>query len=272
MNWKRRLVSLSYRGSAYFGFSVSPSKATIKETLYKKIFAILPEDAQKSDLSFQYSSRTDSGVHALDQRCSFLLPDYLTDKKAKDLLNQRLPDDIKIESLVEIEETYNLRDHILGKDYYYWVSFQPKNPFYTSMRWTLSGQFDWEAAQKYMTLFLGEHDFAPFSKNQKQYKSTLCTLYKSEIIIIGSNQWLIQIRGNRFLHHMIRFIIGYLIAWLKSDRVIPDRYQDLFTLTCEPSSLLAPAEGLYLVKTWLDNYVNSGWTDEKFQPFPLIKI
>lgn len=272
MIWKRRLTSVSYQGSAYYGFSVSPSKATIKETLAHKICTLLPDDTQKTDLGFQYSSRTDSGVHALDQQCSFLLPDYLSDQKAKNLLNERLPGDIKIESLVEVEEEYSLRDHVVGKDYYYWISFQPKNPFYASLRWTLPDQYEWKVAQKYLSLLVGEHDFAAFAKNQKQYKSTLCTLYKAEIKLVGTTQWIIQIRGNRFLHHMIRFIVGYMIAWLQSGRSLPCRYEDLFTLTCEPSSLLAPSGGLYLVKTWLDHSIHQNWKEVEFSPFPLLHV
>ncbi len=263
--WQRRLVSLAYQGTAYYGFSVSPSKATIKDTLYDKILTLLPRGSSKADLGFQYSSRTDSGVHALDQKCSFLLPDYFSDQKAMNLINDRLPGDIRIESMVSIDNLFNLQDVILGKDYYYWISFQPRHPFFSNFRWAIPYEFSIISARQYLSLMMGEHDFSRFAKNQKQYKSTFCTLYKGEIQVLENNQWLIQIRGNRFLHHMIRFIVGYLFAWMKSNQPIPDSYEALFSLTCQASSLLAPAEGLYLVKTWLNTESSSeDWYNAPF--------
>lgn len=268
--WQRRLVSLSYQGTAYYGFSVSPSKPTIKEALYDRILTLLPRGSSKADLGFQYSSRTDSGVHAFDQKCSFFLPEYFSDQKGMNLINERLPGDIRIESMVSVDPDFNLRDCILGKDYYYWISFQPRQPFFSSLRWAVPDHFDLPSARKYMSLLAGEHDFSYFAKNQKQYKSTFCTLYRTEIQWLENNQWLIQIRGNRFLHHMIRFITGFLFAWLKTGKPIPDAYEDLFGLTCQASSLLAPAEGLYLVKTWLNN--ESGAPDWYQSPFPLFPL
>jgi len=249
--WQRRLISLSYQGTAYSGFSSSPNCITVKDTLYHSIFSILPKATTAENLGFQYSSRTDKGVHALDQKCSFLLPSYFSDIKAMQLLNERLPGDMKIVNMVSVDNSFVLRDVVLGKDYYYWLSFGPRDPFFSSLRWSIPCIGNLDSAQQYCSLLVGEHDFSYFAKNMKQYKSTVCRIYKAEIRVIEQDQWLLQIRGNRFLHHMIRFITGFLYAWLKSKKPIPNRYEDLFTLTCQASSLLAPGGGLYLVKTWL---------------------
>ena len=127
----KRIAHVSYDGTDYHGFSISPGKSTIQETIEEVLSKIIDDTSGSSHIDF--TSRTDRGVHAMDQVITFFMPDFFDDQKLLFILNQRLPSDIRFQQLSTVPDSYLLRDKILTKLYRYTLSNDCKNPFFIHM-------------------------------------------------------------------------------------------------------------------------------------------
>lgn len=156
-------------------------------------------------------SRTDAGVHALAQIANFKTSESLTEAEIKNYLNKHLPEDISIKDLRLVSENFHARYNAKDKTYLYKIwNEEYSNPFMRKYSMHVEKKLDIHRMKKASQYFIGEHDFTAFTNAKSKTKSMVREIYS---IDIEESTGLIQIRvrGNGFLHNMVRRITGTLI-------------------------------------------------------------
>ncbi len=239
---KRVRLIISYDGTNYCGWQIQINGITVEEVINRELSSLLGED-----VAVIGASRTDSGVHAVGNVAVFDTETKIPAEKISFALNQRLPDDIRIQKSEEVSEDFHPRYCDSTKTYEYKILNRkfpdPLNRLYTHFVYMPLDVQKMKEAAEYI---VGEHDFASFCSSGSQVKTTTRTVYNLDITK-DDDIIKIKISGNGFLYNMVRIIVGTLLKvglgiyppeHVKEIIEAKDRY------TAGPK---APAKGLTLV-------------------------
>ncbi len=245
-------LTLAYSGSAYKGWQVQPNRQTIQGELLKRLRLML----RNPELKIYGSSRTDAGVHALDQQVSFEteMPEAFTPEDLMGRLNRWLPEDILVRSARICDQPFNARYDNCGKAYTYCIAPGQKiNPLFANYVWKTPHQLDLAAMRQAAALLQGEHDFASFAVNPgRVIESTVRNLRRLEVIDTPDGMVYIVAVGDSFLYKMVRSLAGYLVhvgyGYAKPEdasRVLAGKNRSL-------AADSAPPQGLFLAKVFFN--------------------
>ena len=164
----------------------------------------------KSRIIVKGSGRTDSCVHAMGQVAHFDIDSNLTEIEIKNALNFYTNEHCKIMSLCKIHDRFDSRFDAKNRTYKYQIYFG-KSILYRNQAWLKNDSIDIKILNKLAEIILGEHDFLSFSKYNPDIENTRSIIYHSKWH--KEEQFLsYTICANRFLHHMIRYLVGVMIA------------------------------------------------------------
>lgn len=170
---RRILLRVAYDGTNYHGWQLQPNAATIEVELNRALCALTGEEIVVTG-----ASRTDAGVHALGNVAVFDTTSRIPAEKFSYALNQRLPEDIVIQSSKQVADDFHPRHCDCRKTYEYDILNRTfPLPAYRNTAYFLYGTLDIEAMQKACQAFLGEHDFASFCAAGAQVQTTVRTIY-----------------------------------------------------------------------------------------------
>lgn len=236
-------LTVAYDGTAYHGWQLQKNGNTIEAELNRHLSELLREDIQVIG-----ASRTDSGVHALCNIAVFDTDTKMAAEKISYALNQRLPEDIRIQGSCEVAEDFHPRKCKSIKTYEYKIwrgEFpMPTQRLYAHFMYTpLNVELMREAA----AYLEGRHDFKSFCSVDSQAESTIRTIYKLELIEEG-NLLRIRISGNGFLYNMVRIIVGTLVEFGKEKYPTEKMPEILAALDRQAAGPTMPAKGLTLVQ------------------------
>lgn len=205
---KRIKLVVAYEGTNYCGWQIQPSGITIEEVLNRTLSELLGEEIKVTG-----ASRTDSGVHSLGNVAVFDTNTRIPPEKICYALNQRLPEDIVVQSSAEVPQDFHPRHCYSEKTYEYRI-LNRKIPMPTLRRNTYFyyRDLDVENMQKAAKYLVGRHDFKSFCSVRTAVEDTVreilsCTVEKSPEDIIT-----IRVTGTGFLYNMVRIIAGTLIS------------------------------------------------------------
>lgn len=190
------------------------------------------------------AGRTDAGVHGLMQVIHFDTPLQRTPSSWVRGTNSFLPRDIAVEWAQEVPDTFHCRASALSRRYAYIVLESPVRPSVDAGRvgWAFRA-LDLAAMHQASACLVGEHDFTSFRASACQALSPIKTLQRIDISRRGA-YWRFEFEANAFLHHMIRNIMGCLVAvgqgkyppdWLQD--VLLERDRDAAAPTFSPNGL-----------------------------------
>lgn len=240
---KRIKLVVSYDGTNYCGWQEQPNGITIEEVLNRELSAFLHEDIHVIG-----TSRTDSGVHALGNIAVFDTETKIPGDKMCFALNQRLPEDIVIQSSCEVPLDYHPRKRNTIKTYEYRILNRtfpiPSLRFNTHFVYM---PLDVERMQQAAEYLVGEHDFVSFCSARNQAEDTIRTLY--EVSVTKQDDVItIRLSGNGFLYNMVRIIAGTLMK--VGLKVYPAEHVEEMLLACnrDVAGPKAPARGLTLME------------------------
>lgn len=249
----RIALGLQYDGSSYSGWQTQPNGNTIQDDLEKAITAFIGEQgSQVHPVSTITAGRTDSGVHALGQVVHF---DTQVERDPFSWvrgINSFLPKDIAINWAKPVSDEFSARFSAFERTYIYALHAGPcRAPLVSSRAGYLllppQKWFDIAAMQSSAQYLIGEHDFTSFRSSECQSKTPVKTIYS--IDIISQEPWLyFRIRGNAFLHHMVRNLVGSFLQ-IGVGKQSPEWMGQI--LASKDRRLAAPtfmADGLYLAK------------------------
>jgi tRNA pseudouridine38-40 synthase len=207
----RIALGLSYRGSSYRGWQSQPGGHTVQDHLEAALstFAARPIKAV-------CAGRTDAGVHALNQ-VVHLDPEVVRESFSWVRgTNTFLPEDISVQWCRAVPDDFHARNSARGRRYVYWLLESPVRPsIEAGMCGWVFRPLDADAMRRAAAFLLGEHDFTSFRSSECQSPTPVKTL--REITIEGrgaplSRYWRFEFEGTAFLHHMIRNIMGCMVA------------------------------------------------------------
>ena len=248
----RMVLGLQYDGSSYSGWQSQVSLNTVQDKLEAAIARFIGDSSIDDLIRVITAGRTDTGVHALGQVVHFDANVEREDWSWVRGINSFLPESIVVNWAKPVSDEFSARFSAYERTYIYAMH---AGPCRSPMAATRAGYFmmpadKWfdvpamEAAAQYL---IGEHDFSSFRSSECQAKSPIKTLYSIEII--SAQPWLyFKIRGNAFLHHMVRNLVGTFLMigigkqsseWMSEVLAAKDRRVAAPTF--------AP-DGLYLVK------------------------
>ncbi len=197
---------IAYDGTNYCGWQIQDNGITIEEVLNRELSALL-----KEDIKVIGASRTDSGVHALGNVAVFDTETRIPAEKISFALNQRLPDDIRIQESCQVADDFHPRfcDTIKTYEYSIWNSRFP-NPMVRLYSKFVYYNIDVEKMQRAADYLVGEHDFKSFCSTRTQVENTVRTVTEISFRKEG-NMIIMKICGTGFLYNMVRIIMGTLL-------------------------------------------------------------
>ena len=234
---------IQYDGTDYSGWQIQNNAPTVQKKIVEAIEVIT-----KENINLIGSGRTDSGVHALGQVANFRIETELDTYKFKYSLNSILLDDISVLKIEKVEESFHSRFDAKRRSYIYLFSYN-KSPFYKkySYHYFPLTKLDFSVLNKISKSLIGEHDFTSFSKKNAEVEDKTCNV--SEICWRkGKELSVVYITANRFLHGMVRTIVGTLLYAAENN--LDENYLTdiLERKDREEANESLPAKGLFLYK------------------------
>ena len=239
---KRVMLIVAYDGTNYCGWQIQPNGNTIEGELNRALSELLGEKIIVSG-----ASRTDAGVHSCGNVAVFDTIARMPAEKISYALNQRLPEDIRIQLSEEVEPDFHPRYCDSEKTYEYRI-LNRRFPVPTERLYSYFYHYklDVDKMKEATSYLIGRHDFASFCGSGAQVKTPIRTVTSMDVWRDG-DMVTIRISGTGFLYNMVRIISGTLIE-IGNGQYPPER-MDKILKACDRGAAgpTAPAQGLTLM-------------------------
>jgi tRNA pseudouridine38-40 synthase len=236
----RYFLEVAYRGKNYSGFQSQENANTIQQEI-EKAFRIL----QREPVSLTGSSRTDAGVHALQNFFHFDFEDILHPQFVYKI-NAILPGDIVVKSVRSVADDAHCRFDAISRTYEYFI-YRGKDPFLEDRAWYFPYTIDQDALQHAARVIMEYHDFTSFSKRNTQVKTFDCSILESAWT--QREEGLVyRVRANRFLRGMVRALVATMLQVGRGTLTIDQFRAIIDAKDCTRASFAAPSHGLFLVE------------------------
>lgn len=235
-------LTLSYDGTRYRGWQ---KQGNTVQTVQAKLETLLARALEQS-VEVAGSGRTDAGVHARRQVCSFRVNTDRSCEELLALLREYLPEDIGALSLEKAPERFHARLSAVRKTYVYrvWNSFTPcvfeRKYVYAEPR-----PLDLDAMRRAAALLCGRHDYSAFSSGKKTGRAATRTVESVAVERCGEEVRL-TFTGDGFLYNMVRILTGTLLEVGLGERNAEDMPAILASHSRANAGFTAPAQGLFL--------------------------
>jgi tRNA pseudouridine38-40 synthase len=254
---EQRLVKLTlhYDGGAFQGWQVQPGARTVQSELEAALSRLTA-----NTVTVIGAGRTDSGVHATGQVASALVPLKWTASELQRALNAVLPDEIWVDAAEDVPHSFHARYSAIARGYIYRIGLMDvaRSPFRRRWCWPIADTLDRGLLGSAAALLIGERAFGSFAKAGQEARGEICVVH-----IARWNEWRggleFRVVANRFLHHMVRYLVGTMVDVARGRRP-PDDIDAL--LRREPAvttSPPAPAKGLFLARVFYSPEALSTW-------------
>lgn len=240
---KNYLLHIQYDGTNYAGWQMQQNAMTVQQKIVDAIEVIT-----KECVNLIGSGRTDTGVHALGQVANFRTEKELDLYKFRYQLNSILPQDISITKMEKAAENFHARFDAKSRSYLYLFSHW-KTPFYYKYAhfYPPISKIDFSKLNEISKVLLSEHDFTSFSRKNPDVDDKTCKI--SEIRWRkGRDLSTFYITANRFMHGMVRAIIGTLLYTAEQNLDGNYLLEILNKKNREEAGESIPAKGLFLFK------------------------
>lgn len=238
---KNYKLIIQYDGTNYSGWQIQENSVTVQQKITDSIEIILREK-----VNLIGSGRTDAGVHAIGQAANFNTEKITGIPKFQHSLNSILPADISIIKMEEAHENFHARFDAVRRSYFYLIS-RDKSPFFHKYSLHYSPALDLNYLNKMSDLFLGRHDFTSFSRKSSENGNKICSVEQA-FWKETRGMIIFLIEADRFLHGMVRTIVGTLLNACKNN--LDEEYITRIFSSKEraAAAAAAPAKGLFLYK------------------------
>ena len=239
-------ITLQYDGTGFRGWQLQNKERTVQGEI---------EDAlqilnKKKLIRVHGAGRTDTGVHAMGQIAHFDFNTDLDTCALKDALNGNLARDVRVMDCVVVSPEFHARFSALRRYYQYRCR---TNIFLLDRNYTwLIGSVDLTLLNEAASVIIGNHDFTSFSKNSEDLDHRRCIIYDS---VWKENGDVVNyhVSGNRFLHHMVRYLVGTMLE-ISRGKIKIEQFKELINHPIENVNIFkAPPQGLVLTRVDYDD-------------------
>jgi len=244
----RYFLEVSYKGTRFNGFQIQQNANSIQAEL-QKVFEII-----KRPVVMTGSSRTDSGVHAIQNYLHFDLEEDIQERMIYKL-NAILPADIMIRSITPVKSEAHCRFDAVSREYKYYI-YRKKNPFLNDRAYYFPYKIDIDSMEKAAGIIKKHTDFTSFSRRNTQVKTFECKImssqweWKNDVLVY-------QVEGNRFLRGMVRALTATMLKVGRNKISITEFEEILNARNCTEASFGVPPHGLFLIAV---NYMQDYFT------------
>ncbi len=235
----RLKMIVSYDGSYFHGFQRQTTLTTVQGNI-ENILEII----YKEKITITYAGRTDAGVHAVEQVVHYDSEQIIPLANLKRVLNKSLKPHIYIKDISYVDNSFHSRysEHIT--EYRYIISTNEFNPFQSNYIYFYDRILNIDLIKKSIQYIIGTHDFKALSKGNEK-DNTIRTIYSFDIEE-KNNEYVFIIKGNGFLHNMVRIIMALLIK-VNEGKIKPDEVKEIINSKDRKKvPWCAPSNGLYL--------------------------
>lgn len=241
----RYQLTLHYDGSGFHGWQVQKEGRTVQGELESALERLT--GARRAVIG---SGRTDRGVHATGQVASVDVPSRWSGTELRRALNAVLPDEIWVAGIARVGGRFHPRYDAVSRTYTYRLGTAPEaeSPFHRLTCWPLSDSIDRSALEEAASSLPGNHSFRSFAKAGQEERGDRCTVQAAcwEPWRLG---FLFRITADRYLHHMVRYLVGTMVDIARQRRPGGDMVALLEGSAPDlETSPPAPPQGLFLTR------------------------
>lgn len=233
-----------YDGADFAGWQVQPQKRTVQGALEDAVARLC-----QAPIRVMGAGRTDAGVHARGQAVGLEVPERWETAELRRALNAILPDDVWIAAAHEMRPGFHARYSAIERRYRFYVATGPtaESPFRRRWAWAVGRDLDPRLLDACAQAVGGEHVFRAFAVRgtAPDTDDHRCTV-SSAAWTRTEEGWMFEIAANRFLHHMVRFLVGTMVDVASGKRPLSDFALLLVSTTNDDVSPPAPAHALFL--------------------------
>lgn len=236
-------IVLEYDGTDFCGWQYQPNLRTVQDELQRSLKKIF-----QKEINVIGAGRTDSGVHARAQVANFLIEKEMAPGTIMAALNGNLPKDIRVLSSEEVELSFNSRFSAIKRHYRYHIT-RIERAINRNYIWCFKTYLDIDKMQQASDFLLGDQDFKSFCQEGADVKHHFCQMEK--LTWEQKNETItLDIIANRFLHNMVRIIVGTMIDVGRGYTAAEKIPEILQAKDRKQSGQTAPAKGLCLEKIY----------------------
>jgi tRNA pseudouridine38-40 synthase len=242
----RYFLEVSYKGTNYSGFQIQKNANSVQAEI-EKAFRVL----QKEQIVLTGSSRTDAGVHALQNFFHFdfekeMHPHFVYK------MNAILPADIVVRNIIPVMDDAHCRFDAISREYKYYI-YRYKDPFLKDRAFYFPYRVDLEVMQEAAIEIKKYTNFTSFSKRNTQVKTFDCCIME------GKWQWedeclVFYVKADRFLRGMVRALVATMLKLGRGKMTLSEFKDVIEEKDCSEASFAAPSQGLFLISV---NYPES---------------
>ena len=235
----RYFIEVAYKGTAYSGFQVQQNANSIQAEIEKALKIYF-----RKDFELTGSSRTDAGVHALQNYFHFDFEEQINDVVYQ--LNAILPDDIVVKRIFAVKEDAHCRFDAISREYRYHI-YHKKDPFIADTAYYYPYALNLELLNDAAKAILAYTNFTSFSKRNTQVKSFDCAITESEWIQV-ENGIQYTVRSNRFLRGMVKGLVGTMLQVGRGKLSVEEFKTIIESKDSSQADFSVPSHGLFLIK------------------------
>jgi len=239
---------VEYNGASFSGWQIQSEQLTVQGSLADAVSKVTAKKVEVIG-----AGRTDAGVHALGQVANFIIDHSLEPERFRDALNYYLPREIRVKESSEVPLSFHARFDARSRRYRYLLA-REESALYRGLRWEYPHEIDYEKLKSAARLIVGDHDFSSFCVTASLKDNNHCVVDHSRWFRVGP-LYVYEIRANRFLHSMVRSLVGVMInlANVRQDNnmrnlTLGDFGSIIAGQIDKRVVFTAPACGLYLVR------------------------
>jgi tRNA pseudouridine38-40 synthase len=236
----RTFLEVAYRGTHYSGFQIQANASSIQQEVEKALEIVF-----RQPLTLTGSSRTDTGVHALQNYFHFDYEGFI-DKRVLYNINAILPPDIVLKDIRPVASDAHCRYDALSREYRYYI-YRTKNPFLVDRAWFFPYTLDRDKLAAAAALIPQYEDFTTFSKRNTQAKTRLCAVLDSGWQEEGECL-VYRVVANRFLRGMVRGLVGTMLQVGRGKISVEEFAAVIGKKDNQLADFSAPGHGLFLFR------------------------
>jgi len=201
-------LTLHYDGSAFRGWQVQPGRTTVQGEIESAVRQLTGEHR-----TVVGSGRTDTGVHSTGQVAAVTMPARWKAPALARSLNALLGGTIWVRNIEAVSDGFHPRRDAVERSYAYRVGTHAHaaSPFHRRWCWPLCRPLDLEAADRAAAHVAGEHEFRAFAKAGQPQRGYTCRVTRAQWLPWDDLGTVFEISANRFLHRMVRYLVGTMV-------------------------------------------------------------
>ena len=246
---RRIAIQLEYDGTEFLGWQLQKKGRTVQGAVEE---AAARATGAAGRVPVHGAGRTDAGVHAAGQMAHFDTDSRIDPGSIADALNYWLPDDVSVLAAAVVPQSFHARFAAIAKRYRYRVLLSPvPRPLRDRYALRVGEPIDAERMKLCAAALEGKQDFACFTSAGSSVRSTVRKVRMSRWVR-GDEEWHYLVEADGFTYHMVRAMVGTMLAVGRHRFTVEEVRQLLVTGDRSRAGPTAPARGLCLMKVYYE--------------------